>query len=219
LSEKRIKAVVFDMDGLMFNTEDLYDEVGQELLGRRNRPFSNDLKMELMGLPGPVAYQLIIDRFELDDSIETLQRESDEIFSELLPRKIRMLPGLEQVLSLIESLHLPKAIATSSHREFACQALGLFDLEPRFAFILTPADVTQGKPDPEIYLQAAQRFGIDSSEMLVLEDSIHGSRAGAASGAVTIAIPGHHSAEGDFSHAHHVESSLSAERVLEVIRS
>ncbi|MCH2182171.1 MAG: HAD-IA family hydrolase [Mariniblastus sp.] len=203
----------------MFNTEDLYDQVGQELLSRRNREFSNDLKMQLMGLPGPVAYQLIIDQFDLDDSIETLQRESDEIFSDLLPREIRMLPGLEQTLSLIESLNLPKAIATSSHQAFATLALAQFDLAPRFEFILTPADVTHGKPDPEIYLQAAQRFGIPPAAMLVLEDSVHGSRAGAASGAVTIAIPGHHSAGGDFSHAHHVETSLAASRVLEVIRS
>ena len=86
---KRIKAVVFDMDGLMFNTEDLYDQVGQELLGRRKRVFSNELKMKLMGLPGPVAYQLIIDEFHLEDSVETLQAESDEIFSELLPREIK----------------------------------------------------------------------------------------------------------------------------------
>ena len=219
MSEKRIKAVVFDMDGLMFNTEDLYDQVGQELLSRRNRVFSNDLKMQLMGLPGPVAYQLIIDQFDLDDSIETLQRESDEIFSDLLPREIRMLPGLEGVLTLIESLNLPKAIATSSHQAFATLALAQFDLAPRFEFILTPADVTHGKPDPEIYQQAAQRFGIPPAEMLVLEDSVHGSRAGAASGAVTIAIPGHHSAGGDFSHADHVETSLAAPLVLEVIRS
>lgn len=216
---KRIKAVVFDMDGLMFNTEDLYDQVGQELLARRNRGFSNELKMKLMGLPGPVAYQLIIDEFHLEDSVETLQSESDEIFSDLLPREIKMLPGLEEVLQLIESLNLPKAIATSSHRAFATLALTQFQLEPRFQFILTPADVTHGKPDPEMYLQAAQRFEVAPAEMLVLEDSVHGSRAGAAAGAVTIAIPGHHSAAGDFSHAHYVETSLAAPRVLEVIRS
>jgi len=219
LSKKRIKAVVFDMDGLMFNTEDLYDQVGQELLSRRNQSFSNELKMQLMGLPGPVAYQLIIDQFDLRDSIETLQRESDEIFSDLLPREIEMLPGLTDVLLLIESLNLPKAIATSSHQAFASKALGVFDLEPRFQFVLTPSDVTRGKPHPDIYLKAASRFGIEPFEMLVLEDSVHGSRAGVAAGALTIAIPGHHSAGGDFSHVHHVEPSLASPRVLEVIRS
>lgn len=219
MSKKRIKAVVFDMDGLMFNTEDLYDQVGQELLSRRNQSFSNELKMQLMGLPGPVAYQLIIDEFELSDSIETLQNESDEIFSELLPRGIKMLTGLEDVLLLIESLDLPKAIATSSHMGFASKALGVFDLEPRFQFVLTPSDVTHGKPHPDIYLEAASRFGIEPSQMLVLEDSVHGSRAGIAAGAVTVAIPGHHSVGGDFSHVHHIEPSLNSPRLLEIIRS
>ena len=207
------------MDGLMFNTEDLYDQVGQQLLSRRNHTFTHDLKMQMMGLPGPVAYQVMIDQLDLEDSTETLQTESDEIFADLLPREIQMMPGLLEVLQQVESLNLPKAIATSSHLDFAKLALGVFNLEPRFEFVLTPKDVTHGKPHPEIYLKAAERLGVTPSEILVLEDSVHGSRAATDAGAVTIAIPGHHSAGKDFSHVDYIEGSLNSDRVLEVIKS
>lgn len=207
------------MDGLMFNTEDLWDQVGQELLGRRNHSFSKSLKLQLMGLPGPIAFQLMIDHCGLVDTPEGLQHESTEIFDELLPQEIQMLPGLTEVLELIESLDLPKAVATSSHQAFASKALGIFDLEPRFQFVLTPADVTHGKPDPEIYLTAAKRLNVAPTEMLVLEDSVHGSRAGAAANAYTIAVPGHHSLEGDFSHVQQVVTALNAPGVLDIIRS
>ena len=176
------------MDGLMFNTEDLYDQVGQQLLSRRNHTFTHDLKMQMMGLPGPVAYQVMIDQLDLEDSTETLQTESDEIFADLLPREIQMMPGLLEVLQQVESLNLPKAIATSSHLDFAKLALGVFNLEPRFEFVLTPKDVTHGKPHPEIYLKAADRLGVTPSEILVLEDSVHGSRAATDAGAVTMTL-------------------------------
>ena len=207
------------MDGLMFNTEDLWDQVGQELLGRRNHLFSKSLKLQLMGLPGPVAFQMMIDQCGLVDTPEELQLESNKIFDKLLPQEIQMLPGLPEVLDLIETLDLPKAVATSSHQAFASKALALFDLEPRFRFVLTPADVTKGKPDPEMYLTAASRLNIEPSEMLVLEDSVHGSRAAAAANAYTIAVPGHHSLEGDFSHVQQVVSALNAPGVLDIIRS
>ena len=203
----------------MFNTEDLWDQVGQELLGRRNHSFSKSLKLQLMGLPGPIAFRLMIDHCGLVDTPEGLQHESTEIFDELLPQEIQMLPGLTEVLELIESLDLPKAVATSSHQAFASKALGIFDLEPRFQFVLTPADVTHGKPDPEIYLTAAKRLNVAPTEMLVLEDSVHGSRAGAAANAYTIAVPGHHSLEGDFSHVQQVVTALNAPGVLDIIRS
>ena len=214
MSPNSIKAVAFDMDGLMFNTEDLYDEVGEILLGRRGQSFDRELKLAMMGLPGTEAFEIMRQRCGLTETIGQLQSECDEIFSEMLPARIRTMPGLETLLELLETRKIPKCVATSSHRQFATRALGAFNLQPRFEFILTADDVTNGKPHPEVYLAAAARFDVTPDSMLVLEDSFTGSTAAAAAGAFTIAVPTKHSLEMDFSHVDHVAQRLDDEAIL-----
>jgi len=201
----------------MFNTEDLYDQVGQILLERRGQNFTRELKLEMMGLPGPKAFQLLRQRCGISDSVVQLQTETDAIFLDLLPREIEMMPGLQLLLATLEEQNIPKAVATSSHRQFATKALGHFDLEPRFEFVLTAEDVTHGKPDPEVYLAAARRLNVSPDSMLVLEDSFVGSTAAAKSGAFTIAIPTVHSRDMDFSHVQLVANRLDDQAVLDRI--
>jgi pseudouridine-5'-monophosphatase len=195
----KIEAVAFDMDGLMVNTEELYTEVGDAILRRRGRQFTRELKTAMMGLPGPKAFAVMIESEKLSDTIESLSVESHEIFSELLPSRLRTLPGLEGLLEFLDHLRLPRCVATSSSHQFASRVLELVQLQNRFDFVVTAEDVQHGKPSPDIYLQAAERMGVAPYEMLVLEDSHHGSRAGVASGACTIAVPGEHSQDHDFS--------------------
>ena len=83
-----------------------------------------------------------------------------------------------ELLDFLERESIPKAVATSSSAQFAELALGCFELKPRFEIVLTSEDVSAGKPDPEIYLLASERFAIHPKEMLVLEDSVIGSMAG-----------------------------------------
>ncbi len=219
MSRPEIRAVAFDMDGLMFNTEDLYDQVGEILLARRGHQFTLDLKLKMMGLPGPTAFGVLRDELGLADSIEVLQRESNQIFEVILPAEIETMQGLERLLGLLEAQNIPKAVATSSHRNFATEALGHFELEPRFEFVLTAEDVTRGKPDPEVYLTAAQRLNVEPAQMLVLEDSLTGSRAAAAAGAYTIAVPTIHTRGLDFSHVHHVAESLEDPLITRLFES
>jgi HAD superfamily hydrolase (TIGR01509 family) len=197
------------MDGLMFNTEDLYDKVGEVLLQRRDQHFTRELKLEMMGLPGPTAFQIMKDRCQLSDTVEGLQTECDAIFQDMLPAEIEMMPGLESLLELIESKSLPKCVCTSSHRQFAKRSLGFFDLESRFEFILTSDDVTNGKPHPEVYLTAAKKLKVDPANMLVLEDSRIGSTAAVAAGAFTVAVPTKHSHGLDFSHVNAIADGLA----------
>ena len=165
------QAVAFDMDGLMFNTEDLYDDVGDILLQRHGQRFTRQLKLEMMGRPGQEALAIMKQRCNLPQSVDELREEVKQIFAELLPSRIEMMPGLVSLLEFLEHHKIPKCVATSSHRQFATEALGSFDLEPRFEFVLTADDVKNGKPDPEVYLAAAQRLGVDTKHLLVLEDS------------------------------------------------
>src|SRR5262245_32076015 len=132
-----IKAVVFDLDGLLFNTEELYQFVGTELMGRRGKPFEDELIHQIMGRPQRVALQMMIDWHGLDTTVDILAHETEELFAEILNARLEFMPGAGELLAALESAGIPKAIATSSGRRFTRNVLGKFHLEPRFAFILT----------------------------------------------------------------------------------
>ncbi len=203
----------------MFNTEDLYDQVGAILLKPRGHEYTHSLKLKMMGLPGAQAFEVMRQELGISDSNETLQGEAEAIFKDLLPAEIATMPGLELLLELLEQLNIPKGICTSSHRNFAQRALGCFDLEPRFEFILTADDVENGKPHPDVYLKAAKRFNIEPSSMLVLEDSLTGSRAGVASGAYTVAVPTSHSRGQDYGHVAYVADALNDSFVIDLFKT
>ena len=204
----QIDAVVFDLDGLMFNTEELYEQVGGELLRRRGKQCTRELLDRMMGRPGRVALQIMIDFHGLDASVEQLQSETDTIFRELLPTRLQTMPGLLELLKALEASALPKAIATSSRRTFAADVLGRFDLEERFEFVLTAEDVVNGKPNPEIYKTAASRLACPVERIMVLEDSQHGCAAAVAAGAFAVAVPGPQSANHTFKGARFVAAGL-----------
>jgi HAD superfamily hydrolase (TIGR01509 family) len=212
------RAVVFDLDGLMFNTEELYVEVGSELLRRRGFPFTEELIDRMMGRPSRVALQIMIDSHALSATVEELLAETDEIFPEILRTRLAPMPGLVELLEVLERRGIPKGIATSSRRSFVERVLAKFNYQRRFSPILTSEDITEGKPHPEIYLKASQRLGIAPGEMLVLEDSQNGCRAAIAAGAIAIAVPGTPSRHHDFTGAALVAESLADQRIYELLR-
>jgi pseudouridine 5'-phosphatase len=212
-----MKAVVFDMDGLIFNTEDVYTLVGTELLRLRGREFTPELKNEMMGLTPQASFEIMIRRCNLNESWRELAAESNILFIGLLDRHLAPMPGLMDLLDALEAARIPKAIATSSSRALMDACLTRFGMHRRFSFFLTSEDITHGKPDPEIYLTAAARFELNPGELLVLEDSQNGCKAAAAAGAFTVAVPAPHSRTHDFSSASLIVENLSDPRLYEVL--
>ena len=212
-----MRAVVFDMDGLMFNSEDVYTAVGTELLRRRGHTFTAELKDAMMGLQAEASFEKMIDYCNLPETWRELVIESNRLFIEFLPSRLAPMPGLLDLLDALERAKIPKGIATSSTPKLVEPCLAPFDMQKRFQFILTSEDIVQGKPDPEIYRTAAQRFGVAPTEMMVLEDSQNGCRAAASAGAFAVAVPGEHSRTHDFSMASLVADSLADPRIYEVL--
>jgi HAD superfamily hydrolase (TIGR01509 family) len=215
---RKISAVCFDLDGLMFNTEVIFNEVGYELLRRRERQMTHDLITAMMGRRAIEAVQVMIDWHELDDTAEALIDESQVLFFQLAEDRLAAMPGLYELLEAIESRKLPKGVATSSARAYLEKILGKFEMLDRFHSILTAEDVVVGKPNPEIYLKAAARLGVPPEEMLVLEDSQAGTNAAAAAGAYAVSVPHEHSANHDFRNASLVAEALNDPRVLKLVR-
>lgn len=212
-----IAAVVFDLDGLMFNTEDLYREALRHLVARRGHEYSQELYDAMMGRPAAVALRILIDRLRLTDTVEQLASESLTMVLELMAREAAPMPGLLALLDALEQHGLPKAIATSSNRFFLERLLGQFDLAERFAFTLTAEDVTHGKPHPEIYLTAAQRFELPPQQLLVLEDSATGCQAAVQADTYAVAVPGDHSRAHRFEGAKLIAKTLADPRLWQVL--
>ena len=185
----------------MFDTEPLYHRAADTLLQRRGHRYEDAVRRQMMGQPGPVAIQVMIDYYGLNDSWESVLAESDAIFAAL--------EGLFPLIDYLGSRRVPWGVATSSRRRFAEEILERGGVAARARFLITGEDVAHGKPAPDIYLMAAKRMGIAPEEMLVLEDSENGTLAGVTAAALTVAVPGPHSRDHCFDGARMVASSLS----------
>lgn len=209
----RIEGVAFDLDGLLVNTEELYQHVGTELLRRRGKAFEPDLLDAMMGRPQQVSLRIMIEWHGLADTVESLAAETHAIFQSLLDTQLRTMPGAVELLDLLDARGIARGVATSSGPDFAHDVLSRMGIRDRFAFVLTSADVTQGKPHPEIYQTAARRLAVAPGAMLVLEDSQTGCKAAVAAGAVAVAVPGGHSRRHDFTGARFIADSLADPRI------
>lgn len=159
-----IRAAIFDMDGTMVNSERLWGNVGLSL----------------------AAFK---EYFRLSDSVDELVRIRRDMILAEDTSLTRVNPGLHELLDLLDHLKIKKAVATSSFREFTKKILSGFDLEKRFDAIITGDDVTLGKPDPAIFLEAAKILGAPAKECLVLEDAENGVEAAYRAGMHVFAIP------------------------------
>ena len=209
-----LQAAVFDLDGLMFNTEELYHHVGGKMLERRGKQLTDDLLSKMMGRQSHEALQIMIDWHDLDATAAELEAETDVIFSEILELQLKPMPGLQSLLAFLEEQDIPKAIATSSRRGFAVTMLEKYEMQDRFQFLLTAEDIDLGKPNPQIYLRSAEKLKLDPSQMMVLEDSGNGCRAAVDSGAYAVAVLANHNRHQDFPGAQLVAESLADKRIL-----
>ena len=212
----KIKAVAFDMDGLMFDTEDTYWKAASALLERRGKVYTDELNYAVMGRPPRYCFEFFKETLGFSETWQELQTESEDLFLEFLNDGYSTMPGLYELLELLEQQNIPKGICTSSALRVVSEVLRRKDMTRRFEFVLTAEDITQGKPDPEIYLKAAARFGISPSEMLVLEDSTAGCQAAHGAGAFPIAVRVKHNTHCSFDVAKKVVPRLDDPQVLEL---
>ena len=212
-----IRSVVFDMDGLMFDTERLYFDSETELLKGRGwylRPSSAEKSWEF---PACRQWRFLGRECGLPDSAEDLFVEVQQLFQAKLETDLHPMPGLFESLSRLESLGIPRAVGTSTHRELAHRMLGAFSLVARFEFVLTGDDVTHGKPHPEMYLKACERLELAPAAVMVLEDSYNVAVWRQVAGCRSVAIPHHLTSSVDFSFADLVADGLLDKRIWRLL--
>ena len=212
-----IRAVVFDLDGLMFNTEALFFRVASEMLRDRGKVFTPEIMRAMIGRQ-PAASGLAFQTMAgLDETPEALMAEAKSRFEALIDTAVGPMPGLLDLLDHLRILGLPMAVGTSSGRAYADRLLRGHGLIDRFAFLLCREDVTLHKPDPEIYQTAAARLGFEPPEVLVLEDTPTGLAAAKAAGTFAVGVPHAHSPRSDLAGADLIASALDDPALIDRI--
>jgi len=184
-----VKAVVFDMDGLLVDTETVVYRAMQRAAGSigGEMPFATFQRM--VGLQHAHSDLILIEHFGEGFDLDAWSAAVNAHFREELGAGIALKAGVVEILDHLDLLGLPRAIATSSSLASVRASLGPHSLVDRFHALVTRDVQTRGKPHPEPFLKAAEALGVDPADCLALEDSHNGVRSASAAGMMTVMVP------------------------------
>jgi HAD superfamily hydrolase (TIGR01509 family) len=186
---RKVGAVVFDMDGLLFDTETLYRDVVIATAREAGHDMPLDLYLSTVGTPLQGTREIFERHYGAGFDFDDFWGKTTQGFVTAVETQLRLKAGVVELLDLLDELALPRAVATSSHHEHARHHLAAFDLTHRFHAVVAHGDYARGKPHPEPFLTAAKRLGVEPVHCLALEDSWHGVRAASAAGMMTVMVP------------------------------
>lgn len=183
------KAVIFDMDGLLCDTEALYRDVMIATVAEMGHEMPMPLFLSLVGMPAVVGDARVQDHLGESFDIAAWRGLVSERVAAACAVGIDLKPGVIEMLDRLDALGLPRAIATSSGHPAVQAHLGPSGILPRFNAVIADGDYSRGKPNPDPYLVAAERLGVAPEFCLALEDSYNGVRAASAAGTMAVMIP------------------------------
>jgi beta-phosphoglucomutase family hydrolase len=219
-SKTEITAVIFDMDGLMIETEHIHSQAFEHVLRKHGiePEFNNDRIIHRPGRTGPENWRIFKEKHGLEDEVDSLLTESRAVFKILLLQHMTPKEGLLSLIKKLQENNFKLALGSSASLKrinLILQKFGLFDI---FDAIVSGENVKRGKPYPDIYLEVAKKLNINPENCLVLEDAESGIWAAHAAGMKIIAVPNRFTKSHDFSKADRIVNSLKSV-TIELINS
>jgi len=184
----RPDAVIFDMDGLMIDSERVSIACWSEASEAMGIALPDGFFLQMVGLGDRDCERLLLQHID-ETRIASLFSNCHDLYEARTQAGLPLRPGILELLDLLKTHGVPRAVATSTRQPRANRKLGASGLLPYFDAVVTSSDVQHPKPAPDIYLLAAQRLGKDPARCLALEDSPAGTRAAVAAGMTAIQVP------------------------------
>ncbi|MBI3109476.1 HAD family phosphatase [Candidatus Daviesbacteria bacterium] len=206
-----IKAVIYDFDDTMVDSDSLHIESWEANLKEHNvniEGFKKWRAENLMGRSSTENAKSIVKHYGMNIDPEVFYKRKVEIFMKIAVDKLKLLPGLIKSLKLFKRAGLRLAISTGSPRKYVEAVLNKYGLTKYFDVIVTSEDITRSKPDPQMYLIASDRLELSPAECIVIEDTQAGIQSATAAGCKCIAVPNKNVTNQDYSKADLVLNSL-----------
>ena len=213
-----VKAVIFDMDGVMIDSEPLWEKTERIMLGRKGIEYNPTYRDKIVGLNQNDSGKLLRETFNLPETVEEIIAGRVGILLGLYERELGLVPGLLPLLKELGESGLLLALASSSPIEAINFVLHTFSLGEFFTVVVSGDTIPLGKPHPDIYLHTANNLGIEPSECVVIEDSINGVKSAKRAGMICLAVPDKRLSLKEFQIADLIVDSLN-EVSLEVIKN
>jgi HAD superfamily hydrolase (TIGR01509 family) len=183
-----IEAVVFDLDGVIVDSEHVWDEVRQELAAERGGRWHDRASRDMMGMSSREWSRYMHDVIGLEEPPEEINAEVVRRLKAVYRENLPLIPGAVEAVERLAA-RWPLGLASSSNREVIDLVLEASGLAGHFSATVSSEEVAQGKPAPDVYLETARRMGVEPDRCAAVEDSENGIRSAKAAGMRTIAIP------------------------------
>jgi HAD superfamily hydrolase (TIGR01509 family) len=189
---ERIEAVVFDMDGVLVDTEHLWDEVREALTEEWGGRYTPEAQEAMMGMSSPEWSRYLHEVVGLREPPEVINAEVVRRMLERYEMDLPVVPGAVEAVRRLAGAGYRLAVASSSNRELIDAVLRRLELTELFDATVSSEEVARGKPAPDVYLETSRRLGVPPGRCMAIEDSASGIRAAHAAGMRVIAYPNRH---------------------------
>jgi HAD superfamily hydrolase (TIGR01509 family) len=184
-------AVIFDLDGVLMDSEQRWNEAKEALVRETGGRWREDAPTVMMGMSSREWATYLRDELGVPMDVDAISRDVVRRMEEGYRRELPLLPGADEAVPALAE-RWPLGLASSSNREIIDLALELAGFRDAFRVTVSSEEVERGKPDPDVYLEAARRMGVDAARCVAIEDSSNGLRAAAAAEMTVIAVPNPH---------------------------
>jgi HAD superfamily hydrolase (TIGR01509 family) len=186
-----VAAVVFDLDGVLVDSEQVWDAARRDVVAARGGTWRDEATRDMLGMSAPEWSRYVVERLGVDLTPEEVNAAVVEAMLGEYEERLPLLPGAREAVERMAG-RWPLGLASSSNRPVIDLVLDRMGVTDRFAATVSSEEVARGKPAPDVYVEAARRLGVDPAACAAIEDSENGIRAAHAAGMRVLAIPNPH---------------------------